>query len=321
MKKAKAVTITIGMLGAIFICIVALGANYLYNLALNPKVSKAAIFNPEINSSANSLDEDSTSGYVSESDEDWVLSHPNLEETYTTSKDNLKLHNYILKNDSSHKWAIIVHGYSSEALKMSSYAKNFYDMGFNIIMPNLRGHGKSQGDYIGMGWDERLDIIDIVNNIVHNDSESEIVLFGVSMGAATVMNVSGEILPSNVKVVIEDCGYTSTWDEFAYQLKTMYNLPPFPILNAASIIANIRAGYSFTEGSPIQQIQKSVTPTLFIHGDQDGFVPYFMLDELYAVSPVEKEKLIVKGAQHAKSQETDPKLYWSTIKSFLDKHM
>lgn len=321
MKKSKAIGITIGVLSVVTISIIGIGANFLYNLALNPKVSKSAIFNPKNNASVNDLNEDETSGSVNESDETWILEHPDLDHLYQTSNDNLKLHNYLLKNQDSKKWVIVVHGYTSEAIKMSAYARKFYELGYNIIMPDLRSHGQSEGDYIGMGWDERLDIINIVDHIVSQDKDSEIVLFGVSMGAATVMNVSGEILPSNVKAIIEDCGYTSAWDEFAYQLNTMYKLPPFPILYGASLVCKIRAGYTFNEGAPITQLPKSITPTLFIHGDSDGFVPFSMLDTLYDASPVEKEKLVVKGAQHAKSHEVEPELYWSTVSSFLSKYI
>ena len=321
MKKSKVISITISVLGVVTISAIGIGANYLYNLALNPKVSKAAIFNPENNTSVNNLDQDETSGSVNEDDESWVLNHQSLDHLYLTSNDNLKLHNYLLTNKDSHKWAVVVHGYTSEAIKMSSYSKKFYELGYNIIMPDLRGHGQSEGHYIGMGWDERLDIIDVVNHIIDTDPDAEIVLFGVSMGAATVMNVSGEVLPSNVKAIIEDCGYTSSWDEFAYQLKNMYNLPSFPILHGASLISKIRAGYSFNEGSPLTQLPKSITPTLFIHGDSDGFVPFTMLEDLYNASPVEKEKLIIKGAQHAESHEVDPNLYWSTVSSFLSKYI
>ncbi len=215
MKKRKIIGIIVGVFGSIAIIALGIGGNYLYNLAIDPNVSKDAIFNPEINESASFVDQNSTSGSTTLSDKEWVLNHKSLEHLYITSNDGLNLHNYVLTQPDSNKWVITVHGYGSEGIKMSSYSQNFYNMGYNVIMPDLRGHGNSEGDYIGMGWDERLDIIDIINHIVELDPDSEIVLFGVSMGAATVMNTSGEILPSNVKAIIEDCGYTSTWDEFA----------------------------------------------------------------------------------------------------------
>ncbi len=59
------------------------------------------------------------------------------------------------------------------------------------------------------------------------DPNAEIALFGVSMGGATAMMTSGEDLPSNVKVIIEDCGYSTVIDEFTYQLKDLFHLPSF----------------------------------------------------------------------------------------------
>ena len=216
---------------------------------------------------------------------------------------------------------ITVHGYTSQGKLTSYYAKNFSDMEYNVIIPDLRGHGTSEGDYIGMGWDERLDIIDLINYIIKEDKEAEIVLYGISMGAATVLNTSGEELPKNVKAVVADCGYTSAWDEFAYQLNKLFGLPAFPMLNIANLITKIRAGYWINESSPINQTSKSKTPTLFIQGDEDTFVPSFMVEELFNASSAEKEKLIVKGAGHAKSSKVNPKLYWETIDGFLNKYV
>ena len=168
---------------------------------------------------------------------------------------------------------------------------------------------------------ERFDIVDLTNYIANTYKDSQIVLFGISMGAATVMNASGEKLPKNVKAIIEDCGYTSTWNQFAYQLKALFKLPAFPMMHAASIICKFRSGYFISEASPIKQIKKSTTPTLFIHGDKDGFVPFFMLDKLYNASPVEKEKLIISGAKHARASYVNPKLYWESIENFLNKYI
>lgn len=322
MKKYKKVLI--GLLTVIVLGLIigiGFGANYLYNLALNPDTPKDFIFNAEHNASAEDVNQEETSGSVTIDDTTWLLEESNYEDFYVTSKDGLKLHNYLLRNDSTDRWIITVHGYTSEGKLMASYARKFYAMGYNVILPDLRGHGQSEGDYIGMGWDERFDIIDLIQYIVDNNENSQIVLFGVSMGASTVMNVSGEELPSNVKAIIEDCGYTSAWDEFSYQLKELFGLPAFPMMHTASLFGKIRAGYWLGEASAINQVKKSTTPMLFIHGDSDTFVPSHMLDELYSAAKVEKEKLIIAGAGHAKSKDVDPELYWSTIIDFINRYV
>lgn len=316
----KEITITLLciILIALIIVIFYVG-NYLYNLGINPKYPKDLIFKSNTDEKTK---QNETSGVSSIDSKTWLLKYSNYEDLFLKSKDNLKLHNYIIKNkNSSNKWVIAVHGYTSQGTYMASYAQKFYDMGYNILIPDLRGHGKSEGSYIGMGWHERLDIIYLANYIANTYKDSQIVLFGVSMGAATVMSASGENLPRNVKAIIEDCGYTSTWNQFAYQLKSLFKIPSFPMMHSASIICKFRAGYFISEASPIKQIKKSITPTLFIHGDKDGFVPFFMLDELYNASPVKKEKLIIHGASHARASYINPKLYWETIETFLSKYI
>lgn len=107
-------------------------------------------------------------------------------------------------------------------------------MGFNILAPDARGHGKSEGDYIGMGYKDRLDITsyiyEIINKFSINKPEPEILLYGCSMGAATVMMTLAEKLPNNVKACIADCGYSSVWAELSYQFKKFLNCPLFLFL-------------------------------------------------------------------------------------------
>ena len=313
MNKRKKIILTISIL--LLVVILGVGGlvgNYFYNLALNPFTSKDMIFGD---------DDDDTSLEV-EADVNWLIKDSNYIDTYITSSDNLKLHAYEVKNENkTDKWAIVVHGYTSEGKLLSSKAKHLYNMGYNVLVPDLRSHGTSEGNYIGMGWHDRLDIIDWINYIVKNNPNSKIALHGTSMGSATVLMVSGEKLPSNVKAIVADCGYTSVYDEFSYQLKQLFNLPAFPIMNFSDVITHIRAGYCLNDASAINQVKKSTTPILYIHGDKDDFVPYYMMDELYNATNSEKEKLTIEGGEHANSDLVNPKLYWSTVNSFLEKYI
>lgn len=315
MKKKRLFGICLGIISVIIIISLGLVGNYFYNLALNPNTPKDIVFGTPEEAAA-------TSGQVLDVDISWLLNDSNYTDEYITSQDGLKLHSYHVKNQSSsNKWVITVHGYTSEGINMSSYAKKYYDNGYNVLIPDLRSHGLSEGDYIGMGWDDRLDIISLINYILNEDPNADIVLHGISMGAATVLMTSGEEIPSNVKVIIADCGYTSVWDEFAYQLDDLFSLPEFPILNVSSIVSKIRAGYFLGEASSIEQVKKSKTPILYIHGDQDDFVPYYMMEELYNATSSEKEILTIKGAEHAKASEVDPETYWTTVNNFINKYI
>lgn len=315
MKKKRLLGICLGIISVIIIISLGLVGNYFYNLALNPNTPKDIVFGTPEEAAA-------TSGQVLDVDISWLLNDSNYTDEYITSQDGLKLHSYHVKNQSSsNKWVITVHGYTSEGINMSSYAKKYYDNGYNVLIPDLRSHGLSEGDYIGMGWDDRLDIISWINYILNEDPNADIVLHGISMGAATVLMTSGEEIPSNVKVIIADCGYTSVWDEFAYQLDDLFSLPEFPILNVSSIVSKIRAGYFLGEASSIEQVKKSKTPILYIHGDQDDFVPYYMMEELYNATSSEKEMLTIKGAEHAKASEVDPETYWTTVNNFINKYI
>lgn len=284
--------------------------NYFYNIALNPNTSKEFVLG--VPDETQNID-------ISES-EKWLIEMSKDVYMTTSNNGNLKVHAYEIENEETTDiWAIIVHGYYGKGSDMTYYAKQYYDRGYNVLIVDLRGHGKSEGNYIGMGWHDRLDVIDWSNYLIDKNSNCKIILHGVSMGAATVMMATGENLQDNIKVAIEDCGYSSIWDEFEMQLKFLFKLPAFPVLNAASTVCKIRAGYELEEGSAVEQVRKSKTPTLFIHGDQDTFVPFGMLDKVYESASCEKQKLVVNGAAHAEAAGVNPELYWESIDEFIEK--
>jgi fermentation-respiration switch protein FrsA (DUF1100 family) len=132
---------------------------------------------------------------------------------------------------------------------------------------------------------------------------------------------TGEKMPDNVKLIIEDSGYTSAWDLFSYHLKNDYNLPSFLVMSSTEIVTFVKSGYLLTLASSVKQLKDNKKPILFIHGNNDKFVPFAMLDELYNATTSFKEKLVIEGAGHAESSKIDPSLYWSTIEKFIEKYL
>ncbi len=247
-----------------------------------------------------------------------------LKDTFIHAKDGMMLHAFHAKAARpTGKTAVIIHGYTDNAIRMFMIGYLYHkELGYNILLPDLRNTGLSQGGYIQMGWHDRLDVLQWLNvaNALYGDT-ARIVVHGISMGAATTMMVSGEPQPASVRCYVEDCGYTSVWDEFAHQLKESFSLPPFPLMHATNALCKIRYGWSFREASALKQVAKCRKPMLFIHGETDTFVPTWMVHELYRAKPEPKELWIAPTSVHAMSYKDNPSEYTETVKNFVGKYI
>ncbi|MDR0600962.1 MAG: alpha/beta hydrolase, partial [Treponema sp.] len=246
-----------------------------------------------------------------------------------TSRDGLRLHAYYLPREGAGGYALLAHGYTADARFLLPEAELFRErLRFNVLLPDARGHGLSEGSYSGFGWHERLDCLDWIQWLLaraERDApgrDPRVVLYGVSMGAATVMMASGEEdLPPQVAAVIEDCGYTSLEEELAWQMKKRWHVQSRRLLMAAGDYTKKKAGFSFAEVSAINRLRKSKTPTLFIHGDADDFVPFGMVHSLYGACRAPKELYVVKGAAHAASRAAFPEAYEEHLRAFIEKYV
>ncbi len=221
----------------------------------------------------------------------------------------------------STKWAICIHGYTDSPLGMANIGRYYYEKGYNVLLPCLKAHSLDTSNYCSMGYYDRYMICRWVNYITQKDSMAQIVLHGVSMGSATTMLATGERLPENVKCAVCDCGYTSTWDQYSIQIVSMLHLPVYPFLPVINKISVLRGNLDMKKCAPIKAIAHSKTPTLFIHGEKDRFVPYEMMGKLYDACSAEKDKLTVPEAFHATSSYVNPELYWSKVQQFTEKYI
>lgn len=243
--------------------------------------------------------------------EEW-LNNQTFENYSITNVDGNKLKGYLLKADKpSDVYVFGSHGYRCWGKReFRLMAKFYHDLGFNVFIVDHQAHGESEGKYIGFGSHESRDAMQWLRFMTDTfGSDIQIILHGVSMGCATVMMMSGNPdLPKNVKFTVADCGYTSPWAEFDYQLKNAH-VPTSPLLDGANFFNKHIAKYDFKKVDAVESVSHAQVPMLFIHGTKDDFVPTYMVHELYDACSTDKDLLLVEGAGHAESYPTDSAAY------------
>lgn len=245
-----------------------------------------------------------------------------LRDTFIVN-DGARLHAYyVAAPEETRATAVIVHGYTDNAIRMFMLAHLYnHELRYNVLLPDLHYSGLSDGDCFRMGWLDRLDVMrwmDVADSIFGG---TQMVVHGISMGAATTMMVSGEEQRPFVRCFVEDCGYTSVWDEFEHELRGRFGLPAFPLLHVADWLCGVEHGWTFREASSVEQVKKCRLPMLFIHGAADDFVPTWMVYELFEAKPQPKEIWVVPGAAHAVSYRDNRDQYVWRVRNFVSRHI
>ena len=251
---------------------------------------------------------------------EWHEKNPHETVTIKAS-DGLKLSGYWWDRGED-TTILFIHGYGNTGVQATFVAEGFMEaLHVNILAPDCRAHGGSEGRWIGFGWPDRLDVLQWIDYLINlKGKDHKILLFGISMGASTVLSAAGEELPANVRAVCADCGYCSLSELFIYILKNSMHLPRQPVMFITNRLFKKWFGYPVYAVDPLAQVKKAKIPILFIHGDIDQFIPSYMCKKLYDACPSQKEILIVPDAKHALSAVIGWDQYIQTIQSFCCKY-
>ena len=232
------------------------------------------------------------------------------------SHDGLTLRGNYYECEPGAPMEILFHGYQGNAERdLCGAVERCFALGRNALIVDHRASGHSDGHIISFGINERRDCRRWVDFAIDKfGKDVRIMITGISMGAATVMMAAGESLPKNVVGVLADCGYTSPEEIIKKVVRDMH-LRVAIIYPFIKLGARIFGGFDLEETSPIEAMKSCTLPIIFVHGDNDDFVPYDMSVRLHEACASEKKTLItVKGAGHGLAFPVDRAGYISRLK-------
>lgn len=255
---------------------------------------------------------------IHEADHAWLQSQPFTRVTVKAS-DGIHLHGRFFEAKDASRIVICAHGYRGEALYDFAGAGR-YLLGHNssLLLIDHRAQGESEGEYITFGALEKKDIALWAEYCkAHNPNHLPVYLYGISMGAASVLLASGEEISCPISGIIADCGYSSIYSILLAQGRRFTGAATALIMQVMEGICRRKAGFVFRDGDVENTLRSCRIPVLFVHGSEDHFVPIENSERNYAACSSKKQFVIIEGAVHASSYYTDPDRYASALETFF----
>lgn len=213
--------------------------------------------------------------------------------------------------------AILVHGYKGNGIRdFSGGVQEVIKRGNNVLVIDHYGHNLSSGRTITFGVKEKYDVMRWIDYINKRNNNPDIYLYGISMGAATVLMCSGLNLPTNVKAIIADCPYRSAKEEIKFTMNKM-GFKYAPLAPFVHLSAFLFARFNLNKGEVRDYLKNNKLPILLIHGNSDDIVPVTNSRKLKEEFPYIKY-FEFEGAPHGLSYFVDYEKYAKELDNFLD---
>ena len=252
---------------------------------------------------------------------DWFSCHK-VEDVYARSRDGLQLYARWIPAEDPKGTILLVHGYQSTPyIDFSLVLEVYHSLGMNMLIPDQRCHGKSEGKYITFGVKEWQDMTCWVEYHNTHFGKHPMILSGLSMGASTVLYMADENLPANVKGIIADCGFTSPYEIIGKVFRSVTHMPYWPFLWATDLCARAFAGFSLKEKDTRKTLRSGKYPVILAHGLADDFVPCEMSQQAYHTCTSPKELLLAEEAGHGYCFLKERERYTQMVTAFLRRYL
>ena len=221
---------------------------------------------------------------------------PRLQDCWITTEDGVKIHGWFAPADSAIATLVMAHGNAGNISHRIEVIRRLQNIGFNVLMFDYRGYGKSEGSpgESGIYKDGRA-AFDFAGTLLGVD-RNKIILWGTSLGGAVAVDVATQRQP--LALILE-----STFSSAKEVARVAYPFLPVHLV--------LR-----TELNSIGKISQIHVPTLFIHGNRDSIIPFGLGRKLYEAANMPKEFYVIQGSDHNDTYFVGGNEYLKRVRQF-----
>jgi pimeloyl-ACP methyl ester carboxylesterase len=197
---------------------------------------------------------------------------------------------------------LYLHGNKHNIAHLIDHTRNLHDAGYNLLIPDYRGYGKSTG---GKPTEAKMyeDAEAAWNHLLqqrHHDPR-RIFIYGHSMGG--VVGIDLALRHPEAAGLIVESAFTSM------RVMAQAEHPWLPV----DLLLNQRF-------DALAKVDKLKVPVLFIHGTWDARTPYRMSQQLYEMAPQPKTLKLIEGGEHDNSSSIGLLEYRAAFNAFTLRH-
>ena len=212
---------------------------------------------------------------------------------------------------------IFSHGLNRSRVEMLPQAQFVHSLGLSALLFDLRHHGKSGGDKTTLGAREKDDVLAAIDWVKAKQPDSHIVLWGISMGAASAMLAAAQ--NPSTDAVICDSSYLSFSDTINHHFRLFFRLPPWPIATETAMLLQWRGGFKADEIDIAEATRRMANrPVLFVGQSGDRRVPAEVARRLFEISTSPNKRLLIfSGRRHGHAYGDHVEQYQEAVREFL----
>jgi uncharacterized protein len=216
----------------------------------------------------------------------------------TLTSEGLRLRAWIARGAPGKPAAVVVHGLGDTLESYREHARVLQDRGFTVILPDLRGHGGSEGSYTTLGGRERYDVRAAMDYLrAQGLARNGLLLMGHSMGAVAVLLAAVD--QPDLRAVIVEAPYDTYRDSIAHHARILYGLPRWvPIIPLAIAAAEWRGGFDADEIDAVAAARRVHAPLFAIVDGTDDRMPEAVVRRVYDAHPGPKRLWVADGVYH-----------------------